>query len=56
MISATDILNAKVLIVDDQESGARLLKEMLERPVTPTLRIRRTHMRFASCIALTTTR
>ena len=30
MISATDILNAKVLIVDDQEAGARLLKEMLE--------------------------
>ena len=29
MIDATDILNAKVLIVDDQELGARSLKEML---------------------------
>jgi DNA-binding response OmpR family regulator len=31
MISATDIRNAKVLIVDDQESGADLLKGMLEQ-------------------------
>ncbi|MEO8441178.1 MAG: diguanylate cyclase [Betaproteobacteria bacterium] len=31
MISATEILNAKVLIVDDQDAGARSLKEMLER-------------------------
>ena len=31
MISATEILNAKVLIVDDQDAGARFLKEMLER-------------------------
>lgn len=30
MISTTDILNAKVLIVDDQELGARSLKQMLE--------------------------
>jgi two-component system cell cycle response regulator len=30
MISTTDILSAKILIVDDQESGARLLKEILE--------------------------
>ena len=29
MISASDILNAKVLIVDDQESNVRLLEEML---------------------------
>ncbi len=31
MITASDILNAKVLIVDGKESGARLLKEILER-------------------------
>src|SRR5258707_207812 len=31
MISATEILNAKALIVDDQEAGAHLLKEMLEQ-------------------------
>jgi two-component system cell cycle response regulator len=31
MISATDILNAKILIVEDQESGARSLKEILEQ-------------------------
>ena len=30
MITPTDILNAKILIVDDQELGARSLKEMLE--------------------------
>jgi two-component system cell cycle response regulator len=30
MINADDILNAKILIVDDQELGARSLKEMLE--------------------------
>jgi len=29
VISASDILNAKVLIVDDQESNVRLLEEML---------------------------
>lgn len=31
MISSTDILNAKVLIVDDHELDARLFKEMLEQ-------------------------
>ncbi len=31
MISATDIRNAKVLIVDGQESGAGLLRKMLEQ-------------------------
>jgi two-component system cell cycle response regulator len=31
MVSATDILNAKVLIVDDHDSGADLLKKILER-------------------------
>ena len=31
MISATQILKAKVLIVDDQAAGARSLKEMLEQ-------------------------
>jgi diguanylate cyclase (GGDEF)-like protein len=31
MISTTEILNAKVLIVDDQVAGAHLLKEMLEQ-------------------------
>ncbi len=30
MVSETDILNAKLLIVDDQELGARALKQMLE--------------------------
>jgi diguanylate cyclase (GGDEF)-like protein len=30
MISETDILSAKILIVDDQEGGARLLKVILE--------------------------
>ena len=31
MIRATDILNAKLLIVDNQEAGALLLKKMLEQ-------------------------
>jgi len=31
MISIIDILNAKILIVDDQESGAQFLKVMLEQ-------------------------
>jgi two-component system cell cycle response regulator len=31
MVNIIDILNAKILIVDDQESGAQFLKIMLEQ-------------------------
>jgi CheY-like chemotaxis protein len=46
-IAQSDILNASILIVDDQEINVSLLEEMLLQP--------RTRPRSARCIASTAT-
>ena len=35
MITATEILNANLLIVDDQEANVLLLEDILQKPATP---------------------
>ena len=55
MLSAPDILNASILIVDDQESNVSLLEQLLGEAsythVAPTM----IHTRCARCIGKTAT-
>jgi CheY-like chemotaxis protein len=55
MISESDILNASILIVDDQEVNVSLLEQLLrDAGYFPSLR-RRILTRSASCTASTVT-
>ena len=53
MISKPEILNAKILIVDDQDANVRLLEQMLSDGVIPTLPQPWILTRFADSIART---
>jgi len=55
MVSSTEILNANILIVDDQEANVQLLEQLLHEAGYTGVASTTIRTRSARCIARTTT-